>query len=315
MVLTRMGVYVIHFASREFLSQSAQTSVQVVMWRYVGILALCLNLFAQEATNSVIQPSDLPPELSTNNIIITNTPYKIPENRILQFTVPITREGKIALAAKSQVVDVAKAAIAVPANFDPEVPTPILLVCGSSDGDGSSIRMMPAFTNVALRLGWMVIATDGPFGKPVLDNPAWRWALNSALLEHIHKTWPRSRRWPIAVAGVSGGGKWAGVMGAVIANRGYNILGVFMGAVNQDLASESAKLYEPATVYKKTPIYLSSGTDDKTATPQNHNEVKDSLLSSGFTTVRLETFKGGHALAESELRKALNWFIEEFAKK
>ena len=87
-----------------------------------------------------------------------------------------------------------------------------------------------------------------------------------------------------------------------------------MGAVNQDLASESAKLYEPATRYKKTPIYLSGGTDDKIATPQHHSEVKESLLQSGFTTIRLETFKGGHALSEGEVRKALNWFLEEFSK-
>lgn len=286
------------------------------MWRFFGFLMFCCNfLLAEENATPAAVPQDFPAETTSTNIIITNAPYKIPENRILQFTVPISKEGRIALAAKSQVVDFAKAAIAVPTGFDPEIPTPILLISGSSDGDGSSIRMMPAFTNIALRLGWIVIAADGPFGKPVLDNPAWRWAINSALLEHMHKTWPRSRRWPIAAAGVSGGGKWSGVMGAILARQGYNLVGVFMGAVNQDLASESAKLYEPAVRYKKTPIYLSSGTDDKIATPQHHNEVKDSLLSTGFSTVRLETFKGGHALAESELRKALNWFIEVYAKK
>jgi hypothetical protein len=294
------------------------------MWRILGIVILCGQLLAQEAPEQPAPEAEPIPALSqdaalsdsvTTNIVITNAPYKIPENRILQFTVPITREGRIALASKGQVVDFAKAAIAVPLNFDPEVPTPILLVGGSSDGDGSSIRMMPAFTNIALRLGWIVIAADGPFGKPTLDTPAWRWALNSALLEHMHKAWPRSRRWPIVAAGVSGGGKWAGVMGAILTNHGYNLVGVFMGAVNQDMASEAAKLYEPATRYKQTPIYLSSGTDDKIATPQHHNEVKDSLLSTGFTTVRLETFKGGHALSETELRKALSWFVEEYGKR
>lgn len=292
------------------------------MWRFLGLISVCCSLLAQEGqTLSTSAAAEIPPveitsgdSVSTNGTA-TNAPYKIPEGRILQFNVPLTKEAKIALAAKNQVVDYAKGAIAVPTNFDPELPTPILLVSGSSDGDGSSIRMMPAFTNVALRLGWMVIAADGPYGKPVIDNPPWRWALNSSLLEHIHKTWPSSRRWPIAAAGVSGGGKWSGVMGAILANKNYNLMGVFMGAVNQDLASESAKLYEPATRYKSTPMYLSSGTDDKIATPQHHNEVKESLLQNGFTTIRLETFKGGHALSETELRKALNWFLEEFSKK
>ena len=281
------------------------------MWKFLGALLLGCNLFAQEG--AVTNPAP-----AVGDVIIleavTNAPYKIPENRILQFTVPLTREAKIALAAKNQVVDFAKVAIAVPSNFDPEVPNPILLINGTSDGDGSSIRIMPIFTNVALRSGWIVIAADGPFGKPPVDNPAWRWALVSSLLDHIHKTWPRSRRWPIAAAGVSGGGKWAGVMGAILANKGYNLTGVFMGAVNQDLASESAKLYEPAKRYKATPIYLSGGTEDKIATPQHHSEVRDSLLENGFTTVRLESFKGGHALSESELRRALTWFLEEFGK-
>ena len=173
---------------------------------------------------------------------------------------------------------------------------------------------MTAFTNVALRLGWVVIAADGLYGKPPNDNPPWRFAMLSALLEHMHRTWPQSKSWPIACAGVSGGGKWAGVMGAILTRQGYNVIGVFMGAVNQDMASEAAKLYEPAVRYKEVPIYLSSGTEDKIATTQHHQEVKESLLHNGFSKVRLETFKGGHALSEGELRRALNWFLEQFSK-
>ena len=245
----------------------------------------------------------------------TNLPYKIPELQILEFPVPLTREARISVAtSKNPAIDYARAGIAVPRNFDPTFPTPILLVSGTSDGDASSIRVMQAFTNIALRLGWLVIAADGPLGKPANDNPPWRWAMASSLLEHVHKTWPKSRRWPIAAAGVSGGGKWSGVLGAILANKGYNIVGVFMGAVNQDMASEAAKLYEPAVRYKKVPIFLSSGTDDKIATPEHHNQVKESLLHYGFTSVRLETFKGGHALSETELRKALSWFVENYAK-
>jgi hypothetical protein len=294
------------------LSQTAAKPVEcVVMWKVIGSMLLSWSLLAQESvTNAPSTDAPVVPET-----VATNAPYKIPENRILQFTVPLTREGRMALAAKNQLVDYAKVAIAVPRDFDPALPNPILLVSGTSDGDASSIRLMPMYTNVALRLGWVVIAADGPFGKPVLDNPAWRWALASSLLEHIHKTWPKSRRWPIATAGVSGGGKWSGVMGAILANKGYNLVGVFMGAVNQDLASESAKLYEPATRYKNTPIYLSSGSEDKIATPQHHDEVKQSLLQNGFSKVRLESFQGGHALSEGELRKALGWFLEEFATK
>ncbi|HEX7863282.1 MAG TPA: hypothetical protein VF773_23340 [Verrucomicrobiae bacterium] len=302
------------------------------MWRALQILVLCFAAAAQptapiaikgpsnataveSGTKPAIEDAEITSAQSPNGeIIITNTPYKIPENQILQFPVQVTKEARLALAAKNQVIDYVKAAIAVPRNFDPDLPYPVLLISGSSDGDGSSIRMLPAYTNIALRLGWVVIAADGPHGKPVLDTPAWRWALASSLLDHMHKSWPKSRRWPIAAAGVSGGGKWSGVIGAILAQKQYNLIGVFMGAVNQDMASEAAKLYEPALRYKRTPIYLSSGTDDKIATPQQHNEVKDSLLNTGFQTVRIETFKGGHALSETDLRKALNWFVEEYSK-
>jgi hypothetical protein len=252
---------------------------------------------------------------ATNVLSGTNSTYKIPENRIIPFPVPLSRAGQLSVVnSKNPPVQYANAAIAVPEGFDPEIPTPILLVNATSDGAGSSIALMPLYTNTALRLGWIVIAADGPGGKPPQDNPPWRWAMISALLDHINKAWPGSRRWPIVSAGVSGGGKWAGVMGAILSQKGYNLIGVFMGAVNQDYASEAAKIYDPAIRYKQVPFYLSSGTDDKIATPEQHQQVKDSLLSNSFTTVRLENFKGGHALSEAELRKALNWFIELYGK-
>jgi hypothetical protein len=245
----------------------------------------------------------------------TNAPYKIPENRIIEFPIALSSAGQLAvLNSKNAPVDHANAAIAVPDGFDPEIPTPILLINATSDGAASSIRLMPLYTNTALRLGWIVIAADGPFGKPAQDNPPWRWAMASSLLDHINKAWPGSKRWPIVSAGVSGGGKWAGVLGAILSQRGYNLIGVFMGAVNADFASEAAKIYDPAIRYKQVPIYLSSGTDDKIATPEQHQQVKESLLSNGFTNVRMESFKGGHALSEAELRKALNWFVEVYGK-
>ncbi|MGN6384662.1 MAG: hypothetical protein ACTHMT_00340 [Verrucomicrobiota bacterium] len=245
----------------------------------------------------------------------TNVPYKIPPNRILEFGVPLTSAAKLAIASsKNPTVDFARAAIAVPSGFDPEIPTPILLVSASSDGEASSIRVMPAFTNVALRLGWIVMAVDGPYGKPPNDNPPWRWGLISSLLDHVNKTWPGSKKWPIVAAGVSGGAKWSGVIGAILAQKGYNLVGVFMGGVNQDMASKAAQLYDPAVRFKRTPIYLSSGTKDKIATPAHHEEVKESLISNGFAKVRLESFEGGHALSDEELRKALGWFLEVYSK-
>jgi hypothetical protein len=281
---------------------------------------------ALESTNIIPAQNDVPTNASAprsrsktprgpSGSAATNAPYRIPAGRLLEFPVPLTRAALVSVAnSKNPVVEFARAAIMVPTGFNPDLPTPILLVNGTSDGNGSSLRAMMSFTNVALRLGCIVLAADGPSGKPPNDNPPWRWAMISSLLDHVHQTWPKSRRWPIVSAGYSGGGKWAGVMGAILAQKGYNLIGVFMGAVNQDFATEAAKVYEPATQFRKVPIYISSGTDDTIATPKQHEEVKESLLNNGFITVRLESFKGGHALSDDELRKGLKWFFEEYNK-
>jgi hypothetical protein len=276
-------------------------------------------ILTQSAESPAIRSNGNEPLTATTNrmqtsVVTTNAPYKVPENRIMEFSVPLGPSARVAVSnSKNPPVDFARAAIAIPSGFEPEIPTPILLICSTSDGNASSINAMRFFTNVALRLGWIVIAADGPV-KPQQDNPPWRWAMVSSLLDHINKAWPGSKRWPIVAAGNSGGGKWAGVVGAILSQKGYNLIGVFMSAVNQDYASEAAKIYDPAVRFKQVPIYISSGTEDKVATPDHHEQVKDSLLRNGFGMVRLESFKGGHALSEGELRKALAWFVEYYGK-
>src|SRR5688572_21151374 len=161
---------------------------------YVIILSL-LGSVLQAQVNNSLQSRGASAGRKATNIVSTNTPYRTPPNRIIEFMVPLSPSAKVSvLSSRNPAVEYARAAIAVPLGFDPEIPTPILLICSTSDGDASSIRVMPAFTNVALRLGWVVIAADPPFGKPQNDSPPWRWAMTSSLLEHIHKNWPGSKK-------------------------------------------------------------------------------------------------------------------------
>jgi hypothetical protein len=266
-------------------------------WRVLLLVWAQVIAFGQETTNT---SASIPA-------------YKIPTNTVIEFTVPLSQASQIAVAnSRNGLVYLAKVAIAVPVGFSTNSIWPILVVNASSDGDGSSVRTMRAYTNIALQLGWVVLAADGPFGRPTNDSPPWRYAMLSSALEHVNRSWPGSRRWPIVSAGVSGGAKWAGVMGAALSQRGYNLIGVFMAACNEDLASQAAKLYYPATRYKATPIWLSSGTLDTIATPEHHREVMQSLLANGFTQVRLQSFEGPHMLNTDELRKALEWFLEVY---
>ncbi|MGV3773437.1 MAG: hypothetical protein ACO1QB_11085 [Verrucomicrobiales bacterium] len=238
--------------------------------------------------------------------------YRIPPNTILETILPLTPASRISVqSSKNPMVYTVREAIAVPYGFNPTNLNKILIISGTSDGEGSSIRAMRSFTNIALRLGWMVVAADGPNGKPPQDNPPWRWAMLSTVLDHIHKVWPESRKWPVACAGFSGGAKWSAITGAILSQKGYNLVGVFMGGCNQDMASEAARLYWPATKFKKVPMFLSSGSEDTVATPSHHVAVKESMLDSGFYRVRLESYKGGHDLDPQSLRTALYWFFEE----
>jgi hypothetical protein len=276
----------------------------------LGALAICLgaSVFAQQTDTNAVKAG-----------------YKVPTNTVLEFQVPLSQAAQIAVVnSKNPIVYVANAAIALPAGFNTNGTFPILVVNGTSDGDGSSVRALRAYAKVALESGWVVIAGDGPYGKPTNDTPPWRYAMMSAVLEHMNKTWPASRKWPIASVGFSGGAKWAAVMGAILSQKGYNLIGVFMGGCNEDLATAAVRLYEPKSGeravfqpgrFKQTPLYLSSGTEDKIATPEQHEGVRQSMISNGFATVRLEKYEGGHLLSNDELQKALGWFMELYKEK
>lgn len=242
---------------------------------------------------------------------LTNFTYQLPTNSIIEFLVPLTSASQVAVAnSRNGLLQYANAGIAVPAGFNPTNIYPIVIVNATSDRDGSSVRAMRGFTNVALKLGYVVMAADGPFGKATNDTPAFRFAMLSSVLEHTHKSWPASRKWPIVCAGFSGGAKWSGVIGATLSARGYQMIGVFMGGCNEDYASQAAKNYHPATRYKRTPMFLSSGQQDNLSTPQHHEEVRRNLILNGFNMVRLESHEGGHSLDQDHLEKALNWFLQ-----
>lgn len=271
---------------------------------------LILSLWLPIKFSLLAQPASLPapaPEPGATN----NIQYQIPEATILEFLVPLSPAAQLSLANNNlSHLQAAAAGIAVPQKFNPTNKYPLLIVNATSDGDASSIRAMRSFTNIALSMGFVVAAADGPLGRPTNDTPIFRFAMLNSVLEHMHKSWPASKSWPIVCAGFSGGGKWSGVIGAGLNGQGYKVIGVFQGGVNQDFTSEAARLYPPTTGYRATPFYLSSGITDKLATPDQHDEVRRSLLMNGFNLVRVENHEGGHNLDQDHLRKAFTWFLE-----
>ena len=130
-------------------------------------------------------------------------------------------------------------------------------------------------------------------------------------LDVIRKEWPQSALWPVAFAGISGGAKRSGVIGAMMAKSGsVRICGFFLAGINEDLLGDAYRLYQPPANFLSVPVWLSSGDHDPIAPPQTHVHVYYDLKRTGFQNVRLEGFLGGHVLKRSEVRRALKWFRE-----
>ena len=203
-----------------------------------------------------------------------------------------------------------RAFVSFPPGFDPARPWPILVVTSTSDFGRTSPMDAPWYRPSADAEGWVVLAPDA-VGKPRVDSTPWRLAALAAALEAMRRDWPQSLRWPVAFAGFSGGSKRCATLGAMLAKGGIiRPAGFFLGGVNEDRLSDGYKTYHPAESFLDVPVWLSSGSDDRIATPAAHELVRQSITRTGFQRVRLEGWRGEHQLSRGEVRRALRWFRE-----
>ncbi len=214
---------------------------------------------------------------------------------------------KLARASGNPGAEKARVGIGVPAGFDLSRPWPILVVFTTSDGDFSHVNRLNAFVRTANTRGWVVLAADGP-AKPPRITTEWCWAMLSTGLDVLEKEWPGVKQWPMACGGNSGGAKMSALMAGLMASEGLPVVGVFLGGCNEDLLSVGMKEFRPPAAFKKSAIFLSSGAEDRTATPASVARVAASMKASGFRNVRLETFAGGHLMNDDHVAQALDWF-------
>ena len=176
--------------------------------------------------------------------------------------------------------------------------------------DRTSIMDAPWYRDPATREGWLVLATDATI-RPRADSLQWRLSILTAALEIMRKDWPQSAQWPVAFAGLSGGAKRSGILATMLAgNRGLKICGIFLAGINSDRVTAAYKDYHPPADFLNTPIWISSGANDRIAPPASEELVYYSLKRTGFKNVRLEQFSGGHTLNKTEIQRALHWFRE-----
>ena len=200
--------------------------------------------------------------------------------------------------------------VTVPSGFDPSRSWPILIVTSTTDAGRTSPMDAKWYERPALQEGWVVLATDAAIA-PRQDSTPWRLAMTAAALEDIRREWPQSAKWPVAFAGLSGGAKRSGVLGAMLAKSGaVRICGFFLAGINDDRLSAGYREFHPPPEFLDVPVWLSAGMNDQRAPLAKHEAVQLSLQHTGFTRIKLGIFDGGHELKPAEVQRALRWFRE-----
>lgn len=286
-------------ASGAFPILKPRISNFVRLWLLLLLAAGCLT-----ASSPAPQASSLP----------------IIPGEVVEFTAPLSADLRNFASTTDRPVAFteAKCAVAVPADFSPDRPWPVLLVSATSDpGYNSSRALLRQFAAPALRAGWIVVAADPPV--PVAaddDTDPLRYALLAGALTRLRAEWPALAGWPRAFGGFSGGAKRSGTLAAFSLLLGHPPIGVFQAGCNQATLRFALSLPQlPRAPFLATPVFLSSGRRDPIATTAQMDAVRDDLAAAGFSALQLARFDGGHEVCAPHVTAALRWFLEENAKR
>ena len=203
----------------------------------------------------------------------------------------------------------AVAVLAVPAGFDPKRMWPVMVAFASSEhGHQNADDLRMIWRHFAFREGWIALAGDGPAPAPRVDSSGWRAGHTLAALDALNRSFPGSRQWPIVLVGQSGGAKRASYLAPLFAVGGYRMAGIFLTGINEDRITDGCRHFKPPRDFFSIPIFLSSGDQDRIATPGQQLAVENSMRRTGFTNIRHETFAGGHEGSMAHVFEALRWF-------
>jgi hypothetical protein len=223
--------------------------------------------------------------------------------------VPLTAAEKMYAAdATRKVPATAVAVIAVPNHFDPNRSWPVLVVFSTTDLNRlNRDDLVDFYRKAALAEGWIVLAGDGATFSP-RDTNGWRAAMTLAALDALHRSFPGSDRWPVAIAGFSGGAKRASLMAPLLVLEGCRLCGIYLSGVNEDVLSVAYRKAHLGPPFLNVPVFISTGTNDNIATPAQAAGVGASIKSTGFKSVELHGFNGGHVVKNAHTIEALGWF-------
>lgn len=202
-------------------------------------------------------------------------------------------------------------AVAFPDAFDPAQEHPILITQVTADHFRSNIDELPMYAPVALANGYVVLTAQGiPWPQSAgSDNLMHRYVSIRAALRWLAAEVPQSERWPIVIAGFSGGSKISQVLAVSLTLEQRRIAGVFLGGCNEDHSGLLLHQYpEVKDRFAQIAFFLSAGRTDRIAPLESVRSVAEGLRRSGVEHLELSVHPGGHQLDKQDLSKALRWF-------
>ena len=262
---------------------------------------------AEVAAAPESSPAPAPPPF-----VVAGTEIRLGEKTV--FRAPLEKDAIADLKKAGNETTEAVVGLWTPPDFDPRKEWSILLV--SQTANASSVDHMDCYLESARNApGWILLAADAP-APPPNDTTQGRWQMARAGLLALEAAWPGARRWPIAAGGFSGGAKRSGLLGALLCKHGWNLIGMYMGGCDEDMASEGLRTYQPDRLaFRKVPVFLGAGKKDEVAPVMKVNQVRLSMESIGFRDVRMETCDSDHNPNGPQITEALNWFEEMRAKR
>lgn len=225
----------------------------------------------------------------------------------------LPNEREVLSSLKSINPEVVEAAIAFPDNFNPQQQYPVLITQVTADRYLPNIENMEAYRETALKNGYVVLTAQAkPWPATTRDDTRQhRYISQRAALRWLQQQYPQSRNWPLALAGFSGGAKMVQPLAAVLLMEQREVVGLFLGGCNDESTGEILTVYpEVADAYKNIPFFLSSGRNDRIATPRAMRRVAKRMEKAGIKKVHLSRYGGAHYLDTRELDAALKWFLQ-----
>jgi len=224
-------------------------------------------------------------------------------------TVPVERAALAGLPSLRD--DRVELAVAFPDALDPEQDHPILITQVTADHYRPNVAELTEYAPTALEQGYVVLTAQGiPWPESEGSNTLLhRYATVRAALRWLASEIPQSERWPIILAGFSGGAKISQALAVSLMLEQHRVAGVFLGGCNEDHSRLLLAQYPTVKErFSQIAFFLSAGADDHIAPPTAVRAVAEQLRNSGVKRQQLSVHPGGHRLDVRDLSLALRWF-------